>query len=1619
MNEAREKARKAVAAGHLKIETDQRGRRGVWSETPIGRVFLLMDEQSVNLATPHEKSTVKPSDETVIGWLKGLKRHQQVHIDPATGTIRNWQEIADHVESLDALAEESREEVDAENSGGVKLSEMELELFFAEAIDGEVPLWVDLSSDVVMNWAKVAPYVADADPSVVELADVRVKAHTRKDGTRVRAYTQKRESKHTIEGHRFIGVARTEEGNEWELHQNEKSGNQYAMVHPETGEHAPEGTEVGPWEGYGGKNILSIKQGKTRANLGFPQAQPIRDTEATEAGKRAQIQAMAKSLRAIENEVPAMLAAGRDSKQEAVGLAIVLIARHLIRIGDGVGNTRGMETRGLTELRAHEEVKDAGRTIQFDFVGKAGKQWARTEPKADTVELLRHKIANAEPGEKFLWYEEGGKRKYVTPADVRKATEKYGFTPHRFRNYYGCYTFYAFVRDYVDKNGVPEDEKARKKLVSAAMKAAAEILNDTPTAAKAYVLNEMVDEVLSAGNLRDKMGLRALRLADSDPFWMPYEEDFHSWIMHTSPKYHHGLDEDVSLDETWAEVLLWEPLKPGDRWVTLKPHGPDSEDYVRVIIRQNSDGTATVVGGARRLMNLRLSKVAKSADEEKKKARKNLTPEQVKQEAEARAQRADATVKAQETWAKGILGELGLPDTMAGALIGAYGDALKKPVTKNEKEDRDLEDSKRKEHRDAIDEGENPKKVKNLLDTTAKKEGLAAAFEDALEGIIAKTVPMELGEAVPEPLREAWAEMRKDPEKTKRIAALTKTLEKAKRDLRREQSSSGMIRVLDRMAFEASPEESEAANRQLLSAAAQRAEYLATTDFWNEVELAGKGIREYHAAGAVEALVTMSGRFGGGKVVDASMIRLLGHEAVSAAIAADIRSRGESVRKAAEDKVHELIEDAHLPTVENAMAMAKELDEERKSVENESAVAGVVSAARKAALTDITIARQKALGFASGSLEAAAAFADFLRQKNPDGAVIDPGDRRDRIFNLLKKAGMEENEDFRMQEQGKKLVIHIPEDKLPKLLRATQINMEGDADIASIKNHDAQKGDGFEFEVPGMRKTIDIEAEDGSSKTVPVRLKPGQIASIQMMEKVGTVLVNAKVGLGKTLIQGAAAARLISEGKASHGMVVVPAFLLNSTLEGMRKFFPDMDIQAAHPDRETRSQQYMNKHQMLIVSLDTIRNDMDEAKGAPLRRMMESEEHKPGYVFGDEAHLAFTPNETADAAAQSGRSQALSEIRAPYMMMLTGTPLRRSSGEVWKILNYLRPGQYGSLSSWMAKYGKVGEGVSAFGNSMQDMFAREIDDASITESEDAPVAHNKVRKRIAPSDEQRRIYDEHDRKYYDTLKANPEMGSKQKRALVSNKVNAQRDAIFAIHHSQNAMIGEMHNDLAKHIEAGERGIVHCTSIKAVDAVVQSFPKGAMLKITGSDSPKERQRLLFALNTGGIVEGGRAAMGEHEGLVEKVDGEMATVRKDDGTSFKAHIGDLTSKIVGVAGTSNAQGVLSAGLNLQGTNWNVHFQLPDSGATMTQRDARNLRTGQTKDVTSYYYTMDLPSQRKHARRLETDTRRMSLVDDPAAYDDREYVRNLRAKMGRPTEAHMEELGDVEAEAEYANR
>jgi len=98
-----------------------------------------------------------------------------------------------------------------------------------------------------------------------------------------------------------------------------------------------------------------------------------------------------------------------------------------------------------------------------------------------------------------------------------------------------------------------------------------------------------------------------------------------------------------------SQILFFKALGPNERWVTVRP--PGHEKGQPLLVRENSDGSATVIGGAggalnhARLGKLRSPQEYARASAEKKKARQEARKEQAKRDKEAGVHEAKKSAK--------------------------------------------------------------------------------------------------------------------------------------------------------------------------------------------------------------------------------------------------------------------------------------------------------------------------------------------------------------------------------------------------------------------------------------------------------------------------------------------------------------------------------------------------------------------------------------------------------------------------------------------------------------------------------------------------------------------------------------------------------------------------------------------------------------------------------------------------------------------------------------------------------------------------------------------------------------------------------------------------------------
>jgi len=173
-----------------------------------------------------------------------------------------------------------------------------------------------------------------------------------------------------------------------------------------------------------------------------------------------------------------------------------------------------------------------------------------------------------------------------------------------------------------------------------------------------------------------------------------------------------------------------------------------------------------------------------------------------------------------------------------------------------------------------------------------------------------------------------------------------------------------------------------------------------------------------------------------------------------------------------------------------------------------------------------------------------------------------------------------------------------------------------------------------------------------------LRLRPYQrcgVAWIQLLEACGVHGILAdEMGLGKTVQALAALAARALAGSRAPSLVVCPTSLVQNWLMEAARFVPGLRCVAIQGnDRRALIGRLPEVH-LAVTSYALLRRDIADYDGVAL-----------DYLILDEAQHIKNPY-TANA-------RTCKQLRAAHRLVLTGTPLENSLGEVWSLFDFLLP----------------------------------------------------------------------------------------------------------------------------------------------------------------------------------------------------------------------------------------------------------------------------------------------------------------------------------------------------------
>ncbi|XP_078611730.1 TATA-binding protein-associated factor 172-like isoform X3 [Branchiostoma floridae x Branchiostoma japonicum] len=175
------------------------------------------------------------------------------------------------------------------------------------------------------------------------------------------------------------------------------------------------------------------------------------------------------------------------------------------------------------------------------------------------------------------------------------------------------------------------------------------------------------------------------------------------------------------------------------------------------------------------------------------------------------------------------------------------------------------------------------------------------------------------------------------------------------------------------------------------------------------------------------------------------------------------------------------------------------------------------------------------------------------------------------------------------------------------------------------------------------------------------------------------------MGLGKTLqslciVAGDHYHRAAEYRKSRHAdcaplpsIVVCPPTLTGHWVYEVEKFVSLEHLNPLHytgpPSERNRLRSRVKKHNLVVVSYDIVRNDIDFFRTIQWN-----------YCILDEGHIIKN--------GKTKISKAVKQLQANHRLILSGTPIQNNVLELWSLFDFLMPGFLGTEKQFMAKYGK-------------------------------------------------------------------------------------------------------------------------------------------------------------------------------------------------------------------------------------------------------------------------------------------------------------------------------------------
>ncbi|KAF9931070.1 hypothetical protein FBU30_010899 [Linnemannia zychae] len=180
------------------------------------------------------------------------------------------------------------------------------------------------------------------------------------------------------------------------------------------------------------------------------------------------------------------------------------------------------------------------------------------------------------------------------------------------------------------------------------------------------------------------------------------------------------------------------------------------------------------------------------------------------------------------------------------------------------------------------------------------------------------------------------------------------------------------------------------------------------------------------------------------------------------------------------------------------------------------------------------------------------------------------------------------------------------------------------------------------------------------------RLKGYQLLGINWLallwrKKLSGILAD-EMGLGKTAQVIAFLAHLFENGEDGKFLVIVPSSTISNWMREFEKFCPELDVRCYYGSQAEREELRHEldedpTYDVLVTTYNFATGNNDERKFLNRRGFKG--------IFLDEGHMVKN--------CTSARYKQLMSIKAPFRLLLTGTPLQNNLGELLSLLIFIMP----------------------------------------------------------------------------------------------------------------------------------------------------------------------------------------------------------------------------------------------------------------------------------------------------------------------------------------------------------